>query len=259
MFHLLKIEWLKLRSYPTFWILTGLFAISLPLFNYQFSSRSVEGTELFAPGYNFPEVWGVFNFFTSFLVLFIAFLVIILVTNEYRYRTNRQNIIDGWTRLQAFHAKCLVIVLLALGTTLYSGIWTLIFGRSYSGSFDGWTEDLYRLLYLFILCLNYYGFGAMIAFLVKRSGLAIGLFLLYALVVENILRWQLKNVSWGTYLPLQSSDELLPFALFRQIRQMARGGDAVAVPASGPYVMVSFVYILLYYIISRYKLAHSDL
>lgn len=259
MLQLLKIEWLKVKNYPTFWILLGLFALFLPLFNYQFSSRHVEGTELLGLGYDFPNVWSVFGFFTSCLVLFIAFLIIILITNEHRYRTNRQNIIDGWTRMQAFHAKCSLIVVLAVFTSLYSGLWSLIFGRIYTGSFDRATENLDKLFYLFILCLNYYGFAAMIAILVKRSGLSMGLFLLYALIVENILRWQLRNFSFGNYLPLQSSDELLPFALFKQITSMAHGGMSPATPSATNYLIVSCIYILIYYSVSRYKLATSDL
>jgi len=259
MFDLLKIEWLKVKNYPTFWILLGLFALLLPLFNYQFSSRHVEGTELLGLGYDFPNVWSVFGFFTSCLVIFISFLLIILITNEHRYRTNRQNIIDGWTRLQAFHAKCLMILMLAIGTTIYSGIWCLIFGRIYGGSFNGATEDIEKLFYLFILCLNYYGFAAMIAFLIKRSGLSIGVFLLYAWFIENILRWQLRKFSFGNYLPLQSSDELLPFSLFKQITSMTRGIAATESPSATNYLIVSCIYILIYYCVSRYKLVKADL
>lgn len=260
MFPLLKIEWLKVKNYATFWILLGLFALLLPLFNYQFSSRHVEGMQLMGMGYDFPNVWSVFGFFTSWLVLFIAFLIIILITNENRYRTNRQNIIDGWTRIQAFHAKCFMVVILAVATTAYSGAWSIIFGRIYSGSFDNMTQDINRLFYLFILCLNYYGFAAMIAYLISRSGLAMGLFLLYALIVENIIRWQLRGKYFENFLPLQSSDELLPFSLFKQITAIAnKGGQMPEPPSDNMYLLVSCIYIAIYYCISRYKLSKSDL
>ena len=258
MFQLLQIEWLKIKNFATFWILSGLFALLLPLFNYQFSSRHVAGTELIGLGYDFPNVWGVFGFWTTWFVLFIAFLIIIIITNEYRYRTNRQNIIDGWTRLQAFHAKCLVILMLALFTTIYAGICCLLFGRAYSGSFDGATQGMDKLAYLFLLSLNYYGFAAMIAFLVKRSGLAIGLFMLYTLIVENILTWQLKDYSFSKYLPLQSSDELLPFTPLKQLINMASGGMKDS-PTANSYIIASCVYIAVYYIICRIKLTRSDL
>jgi ABC-2 type transport system permease protein len=257
MFQLLKIEWLKIKNYATFWILLGLFALLLPLFNYQFSSRHVAGAQLIGLGYDFPSVWSVSGFWASWFVLFIAFLIIILITNEYRYRSNRQNIIDGWTRLQAFHAKCLVIVMLALFTAVYYGIWCLIFGRIYSGSFDNAFENSDRVLYLFLLSLNYYGFAAMIAYFVKRSGLAIGIFLLYSLIFENILLWQLKDYSIGKFLPLQCSDELLPFGLLKQLMSMS--GQKVVTPPDSSYLIATCIYIAVYYTISRYKLSKTDL
>lgn len=256
MFQLLKIEWLKVRNYTTFWVLLGLFALLLPLFNYQFSAGHINGTQILGQIYGFPNVWSMFGYMTSWLVLFIAFLIIILITNENRYRTNRQNVIDGWTRMQSFHAKCLVVVMLSLVTTIYSGIWCLVFGRIYSGSFEGATENINRLFYLFLLSMNYYGFAAMIAFLIKRSGLAMGLFLLYSFIVENILVWQLGG-STGGYLPLQSSDELLPFTPLKQIMQMA--GNVADAPPMTSYVLATCIYISIYYIVSRYKISKSDL
>lgn len=258
---LLKIEWLKARRFITFWVLAGLFMLLLPLFNYQFSSGMAEGGKMLNLGYEFPNVWSIFGFWASWFVLFIAFIIIILITNEYRYKTNRQNVIDGWTRMQAFHAKCQLIVLMALLTTLYVGIWCIIFGAAYSGGFTSMTKDIEKLFYFFILCLNYYGFAAMLAFLLKRSGLAIGLFMLYTLIIENILNnylnWQFKEQYIGTYLPLQSSDELLPFAVIKQLMTLASQSQN-SQPGPAVYVVVSCIYISLYYFITRYRLSKSD-
>ncbi len=257
MFRLLKIEWMKVKNFATFWILLGLFALLLPLFNYGLSNGNIGIPQLFQGSYNFPNVWGMMGYVTSLFVLFIAFLVIILITNEYRYRTNRQNVIDGWTRMQAFHAKCLAVIALAAFTTIYAGIWSLVFGRIYSGNFDGAFDGAEKLGNLFLLCLNYYGLATMIAVLVKRSGLAIGLFMLYSLIAENIIGGLLKHYSFNNFLPLQSSDELLPFTPLKQIMSMA--GQSQDGPSVNAYVIVSCIYIALYYIISRMKLTTSDL
>jgi len=262
MYQLLKIEWFKIKGFVTFWILTGLFAVLLPLFNYQFSSGMMQmGGGAIPVSYGFPGVWSNFGFWASWFVFFIAFVVIILVTNEYRYRTNRQNIIDGWTRMQAFHAKCLLIITLAIVTTLYVGIWCIIFGAAYSNTgFTFFTQDIDKLFYFFILCLNYYGFAMMLSFLFRRSGLAIGIFMLYAFIFENIakayLNWQIKGSLPGNLLPLQTSDELLPFPLMRQAESLAYRGATP--PGNSTYVIVSVVYIVLYYIIARYRLLKSD-
>lgn len=261
MLQLLKIEWLKTKRLVTFWVLTGLFALLLPLFNYQFSSGMAEGGKMLNLGYEFPNVWSIFGFWATWFVLFIAFVIIILITNEYRYKTNRQNVIDGWTRMQAFHAKCQLIVFLSLMTTLYVCLWCLIFGAAYSEGFDSMTEGMEKMIYFFILCLNYYGFAAMLAFLLKRSGLTIGLFMLYALIIENILNnylnWQFKESYIGTYLPLQSSDEMLPFGVIKQLMTIANPTQTTQ-PDAWVYAAISCVYIILYYFITRNRLSKSD-
>jgi hypothetical protein len=261
MLQLLQIEWLKNKRYATFWVLTGLFALLLPLFNYQFSSGMSEEGKMFNLGYEFPNVWSIFGFWASWFVLFIAFVIIILISNEYRYRTNRQNVIDGWTRMQVFHAKCQLIVFLALLTTLYVGLWCIIFGAAYSNGFDAMTKGMEKLFYFFVLCLNYYGLAAMLAFLLKRSGLAIGIFMLYALIFENILNnylnWQFKETFIGTYLPLQSSDELLPFETVKQLMSIVRPGSS-SQPEAWVYLLVSSAYIVLYYFITKTRLRKSD-
>jgi ABC-2 type transport system permease protein len=259
MVQLLKTEWLKAKNYGTFWVLTGLFAVLLPLFNYQYSSGMAEGGKMLGFDYGFPNVWGNFGFWASWFVLFIAFLIVILITNEFRYRTNRQNVIDGWTRMQSFHAKCGFVLMMAAGTTIYVGIWCLIFGAGYSGGFDAVTTNMYKLFYFFVLCLNYFGLAAMISFLVKRSGLSIGLFMLYALIFENIARsyinWQIPGKYIGNFLPLQSSDELLPFSLMKQAEGMVMKGTP---PPEWSYLLASCCYIVLYYFISKRKLTKSD-
>lgn len=261
MIQLLKIEWLKTKKFTTFWILSGLFALLLPLFNYQFSSGMAEGGKMLNMGYEFPNVYGIFGFWASWFTLFIAFLVIIMITNEYRYRTNRQNVIDGWTRMQAFHAKCQLVIFLAVVTTLYVALWCFIFGFAYSSDgFEDATRHLEKLFYFFILCLNYYGFAAMLAFLLRRSGLTIGLFMLYTLIIENILNnylnWQFPDKYIGTYLPLQSSDELLPFSLVKQMMSMVNPNSFA--PEAWTYVLASCIYIALYYVICRARLSRSD-
>lgn len=263
MFQLLKIEWLKLKNYKTFWILTGLFAIFMPLFNYMFSSGMMKsggpaGSTLMS--YSFPDVWSNFGFWASWFVIFIAYVIIILITNEYRYRTTRQNVIDGWSRMNFFHAKIILVLKLAAITTIYTGIWCLVFGAHYSGGLSKSTDGMIRLFYFFILCVNYYGFAMMLAFLMKRSGLVIGIFMIYILMIESILsgylNWQFKGAFIGNYLPLQSSDSLIPLPIMRMAEGMANGH--LQPPSDSSYVIASLVYILLYYFISRWKLSKSD-
>lgn len=259
---LLKIEWLKIKRYRTFWILIIFFAVLLPLFNYQILKGMINiggnsGLNILNQSYNFPNVWGNMGFWGSIFVLFLSILIIILTTNEYSFRTNRQNVIDGWTRLEFYHAKVCLAIIISLVATIYVFVMGVIFGFANSGSFDNMFSGLEKILYFFILSLNYTGFALLISVYIKRSGLAIGLFLLYCLIIENILKgvlnWKFDS-KLGNYLPLQASDELLPFPMM----QMAQSMFGATAPAYMPLLITSVFWCAVYYFIGRRILLKTD-
>ncbi|HTN45017.1 MAG TPA: ABC transporter permease [Flavipsychrobacter sp.] len=263
--HLLSIEWLKLRNYRTFWILTGFFALLLPLWNYGISNGIMKfggggkgGLNIFSQAYAFSNVWQNLGFWASIFVVFISILTIIITTNEYQFRTNRQNVIDGWSRLEFFHAKCLLVLSLSLLTTLYVFIVGTVFGAIYGdiGFFPGHIEYLF---YVFVLSLNYYGFAFVLALFFKRSGIAIGMFFLYSMILEAMIgkfvNWQTDGYA-GNFMPLQCSDELLPFPVMDMVKSMIQNGSAA--PSATWYLVASFAWITIYYIVGRQKLLRSD-
>ncbi len=258
---LLAIEWMKLKRYRTFWILIGFFTLLLAFWNYGISGGFLKigagDINILNQAYTFSYVWQNLGFWAGVFVAFLSVLVVIVTTNEYQFRTNRQNVIDGWSRMQFYHAKWLVVLSLAILTTFYVFILGIIFGASY-GSMDYFPGKISKLFYVFIIALNYYGFALLLSLFFKRSGITIGLFFLYSMILETLLRglinWKIKH-SIGNFLPLQSSDELLPFPLMDMMKTMAN------VPQSLPdwgYVLASFCWITLYYFVGRQKLVRSD-
>lgn len=258
----LSIEWLKVKKYRTFWVLIGFFILLLPLWNYSISSGIVkmggkDSVNFLNQAYTFEYVWSNLGWWTSIFVAFITILIIILTTNEYTFKTNRQNIIDGLTRLQFYHAKWLLVLTFSILTTIYVFILGIIFGLANddAANFPG---KLVQLFYVFILSLNYYGFGLFLAILFKRSGLSIGMFFLYSMFIESmiggLINWGLKT-EIGNYLPLQASDELLPFPLMSVLKTLSGTTEE---PQMWGYVLVSCVWIVIYYLIGRYRLLKSD-
>ena len=215
------------------------------------------GLDIVNKAYNFQHVWSNLGWWTSVFVVFISVLVIIITTNEYTFKTNRQNIIDGWTRLQALHAKWLTTFALAVGTTLFVFVTGIIFGfaNDTAANFPG---DMTSLFYVFILSLNYYGFALLIAYLFKRSGIGIGIFFLYHMIIENLLR---SFINWrfdypaGNLLPLQTSDELLPFPLFDMAANLMQTEEKITATT---FVIVSLAWVAVYYVVSRFRLLKTD-
>lgn len=263
---LLSIEWLKIKRYRTFWVLVGLFAILVPLWNYEVANGFLKfggngkngGINLLDTAYSFPQVWGNVGFWGSIFINFLAILVIILTTNEYTYRTNRQNIIDGWRKTDFYHAKVWLVVLLSVVATVFSFILGAIFGFFNSHSLSNIFSGIEQVGYFFLLSLDYMGFALFIGLWIRRSGLAIGLFLLYSMIIESILKGVINHYMdkpYGNLLPLQASDELLPFPLLQMAKAMIQTGPTISM---NTYALVAACWCVIYYFAGRALLLRND-
>src|SRR5690349_11643499 len=105
MLKLLKIEWMKLKYYRTFWVLTILYLASIVGINFIvfyiqqriFEEKQSKGIAEILIGnrpYSFPNVWHMTSYVSSYLLFLPGLLMIIFITNEFSYKTHRQNIID---------------------------------------------------------------------------------------------------------------------------------------------------------------------
>ncbi len=116
--HTLRVEWLKLKYYRTFWILLAIIVVCIPAFNYvsyditDNSFPKMNGKSLLGTPFSFPYVWSTVPYLAGILMFMPAILIITLFTNEYSFRTHRQNIIDGWSRARFIHIKLIEIFIL---------------------------------------------------------------------------------------------------------------------------------------------------
>ena len=220
MIRLLKIEFKKLVNNKTFWILLGLYALILALVFWSiqtFVNDIVKQTGKTVPIpvskislYEFPDIWHNLTFISGYLKLILAIIVIIFITNEYSYRTVRQNIITGLSRLEFLLSKLLMVGVISLAATLFLYINGLILG------FLNTSEITFGLvfernIFLFAYFLELFAFmtlALMIGILVKRSGFALGILLLYYYIIEPILSYKLPY-DIGDYLPLQTVANLI--------------------------------------------------
>src|SRR5882757_3504218 len=134
MLQLLKIEWLKVKNYRTFWILLVITVASIPGFNYGLynlmdnSFPKFHGKSILGSPFAFPDVWQTVSWNATMLFLVPAILIITLTTNEFTYKTHRQNIIDGWSRKQFISVKLIEVVLLSVLTTIAVLLTAFLFG-----------------------------------------------------------------------------------------------------------------------------------
>lgn len=95
MLQLFKIEWLKIKTYRTFWILFGTFLLFFPVsffiiarkFMESFSAKNASMQEAMIKGmmgnpFNFPTVWHTSAWMGGLFFIIIGMLFIMLITNE---------------------------------------------------------------------------------------------------------------------------------------------------------------------------------
>ena len=224
---LLKTEWLKLRKYRAFWWMTGVVALAYPGINYmiykegyvnQMKSDPTMGPilKMLANPFTFPEVWHTVAFISSFFVFLPSIVVIMFITNEYTYKTHRQNIIDGWSRKQFMISKMIDVLLVsALVTLLYVIVAAIIGANAGESTGPVYDETKYIALF-FIQTFSQLSIAFLVAFLVRKAFIALGIFLFYFFPLEPIIvgiardRWG----DFGEFMPLEISDRLIPVPRF---------------------------------------------
>lgn len=156
MLHILKIEWLKIKKYPAFWWMFGIVALTYPGINLIFFNvynditkrKDVAGAlakQLLGNPFAFPETWHSVAYFSSWFVMIPSILVIMVITNEYTYKTHRQNIIDGMSRQEFMLGKMIDVAIIAGVATIMCALVATGFGIYTSKYADRWAEQLHYI------------------------------------------------------------------------------------------------------------------
>jgi ABC-2 type transport system permease protein len=236
MLHLLKIDLKKLTSYRTFWVVCGLYFITLAFATasgmefLKWLARTFEdfGQELNInriPLYHFPDVWLNLIWFSGWFKIVLAIMVVISVTNEFSYRTARQNIIDGLSRQQFLGSKILTNVLLSLMSVVMIFLIGLVTGLIYSPSaaYENILTDVEFFPAYFLEIFFFLSYALMISVLIQRSGLTI-ILLMLSQMIEIIITANIDDeIPWIIpYFPMRSLWNLIecpyPRYAFQEIK-----------------------------------------
>jgi ABC-2 type transport system permease protein len=274
MLSLLRIEWLKIKNYLAFIILAGFFVLGVVTVNYivylvnremisNAGPAAIVGS--FSP-YNFDKTWQTTSYASGWLLLLPALLLIILVTNEFSFRTHRQNIIDGWSRQQFIQVKVMLVIIAAVLSTVLVFITALLFGLFSGSAFS--TYGISHIGFFFLKALTYNMVALLIGVLIRRTGFAIGIFFIY-MGLENFISqlldvWSIKLRrdsaidlgSMGDYLPMNAADGLLTFP-DNPLKGMAKG--VLPTDYTTVVMVLSVAYLVLFYWWSNNRIIKTDL
>ncbi|UYQ92007.1 ABC transporter permease [Chitinophaga horti] len=259
MLHIIRTEWLKVKSYRTFWVLFGVAIVFIPAINtivaevnrnVKDQSKGIINVSL----YDFSTVWQMIVNVNTNLTIFFGFLLVILVTNEFTFKTHRQNIIDGWERREFILAKFFWVVALSVISLLVTVITGLIMGSVYgtsSVSFDHF-ESVWFYFGQTILMLT---LALLAGVFIRRAGLAIVLYLAYTMGAEQILVMLGKKYlgSVASLLPMQAADEMMPQPM---VGKMIPNVDLYP---TAVYAVATVAYIGLFAYLVYRKMSRADL
>ena len=222
MWRLFKIEWLKIKTYRTFWVLYLSFMVFSPVFlifvAYKFMNAKYGNIQertlstLLGTPFVFPKIWHTSSYFAGIFFIVLAMLYILLITNEVQYRTHRQNIIDGWSRMDFLKAKFSMLLFFVISATVTVFIGALIVGMIYTPSGADMMEGTYFIAYFALMATAYLMVAFLIAILVKRTGLSIIIYFVVVVIVDNLLWLSLtiKGSQAGYFMPMETVDSLVP-------------------------------------------------
>ena len=192
MLRLLTIEFHKLRYSKSAKILITTYFILITFIAFIASIEFDFGEVQFRVAdqgiFNFPYIWHFNSYIAATLKLFLAIVIVSMMSNEYSNRTIKQNLIDGLSKKEFVLSKFLAVFCFALLSTIFLFIVSMILGLSFSD----YTEisiifsDLEYLVAYFIKLTGFFAFCLFLGVLVKRSAFALG-FLFIWWIFENIV------------------------------------------------------------------------
>jgi ABC-2 type transport system permease protein len=259
MLRLFRIEWMKVKNYRAFWILFGAFIILTPLFVYFIAHQFLTSTSshqeeaikrFFGNPFTFPKIWHTSSYFGGLFFIMVGMLFILLITNEVQYKTHRQNIIDGWSRLDFLKAKLTMMIFLAVISTIVVFLTGLMVGMIYTpASSYQLSEGIHYIGYFALMATAYLMVAYVIAILIKRTGLSIIVYFAFVCIVDNllwiILTWKGKQA--GYYLPLESTDSLIPNPFKPAVFERRTVSDFSLVIAAAAYIILFGYFIASYF------------
>lgn len=212
----IQLEYYKFRHYKPFMIILGLYSFCF-LVSGVFIKRLLDwfieeqrddeliqyflGTGL--PLFDFVDIWQNLGWLAAIFRWIPAFMVILSVTVEYEQRTMKQNIIDGLTKWEYLFSKLALVVFISLGSALLLFLLGLFLGLLYS-PVKGVSYILEHIEFVAAYGLEVFAFLCMAmfaAFVLKRSGVTIILFLLYTAFLEPFATAIVHfNLEWPVWM-----------------------------------------------------------
>ncbi|SHF47442.1 ABC-type transport system involved in multi-copper enzyme maturation, permease component [Salegentibacter echinorum] len=237
MLRLLEIEYHKLRYSRSAKILTLTYFILITFIaliaSVEFNFGSVNFRVADQGIFNFPYIWHFNTYIASLLKLFLAIVIVSMMSNEYTNRTLKQNLIDGLSKKEFIASKFLTVIVFSLISTVFLFIVSLILGLSFSDFTEASIifSDMEYMIGYFINLTGFFALCMFLGILIKRSAFALGFLFIWWIIesiIYGLLKWQVfrgTNIAdqISRFFPLESMGNLIkePFTRLTAVQAAA--------------------------------------
>lgn len=259
---LITIEWMKLRRMMTLKVILIIYAIVVPTIYLCLSlieipmAQGPQGEMISwsfpTSAFEFPSSYHFATYVSSWFNLMVGVILIVFTCNELKYKTQRQNVIDGLSKRDVILSKFYVVFLFSAAITLYTfliGFVVGLFNSGFSDVFDG----IEHVGVYFVSTLGYFTFAFFFANLVKSPALAI-IFYILSTFLEGIIGF-IAVQKYVQFFPLSTFSDLVTFPL-----------SILPEPPPDPYIWstpertaLAAVYIFIFVAISYFVIKRRDI
>ena len=247
---LLSIEWMKLKRLNTFKVILAVYALVVPLMYYLLSLFTFGPIVVPKESFMFPGSYETVTWVASFFNLMIGVILVVFTCNELKYKTQRQNVIDGLSKKDVILSKFYVVLMMSTIITAYTFVLAVTVG-AINDSISNMMNGIHFIALYWLQTTGYFIFAFFFANLIKNSALAIVLYLL-STIIEGIIGMIIAK-DYLLYFPLTSFANLIPFPshiILQQNRSVIMG------QAERSFIVA--IYVTLFVLISYWILKKRD-
>lgn len=258
--NLIAIEWMKLKRLATMKVILIIYALTVPLIYFCLSYIKIGPFELPESIYQFPECYNYVAYIASWFNLLVGVIIMVFTSNEIKYKTQRQNVIDGLSKRDVIFAKFGIVFLFSVAVTLYVALVGMIFGLIHSNDMSEIFSGFEQIGAYFLTTLGYFSFAFFFANMVRMQALAIILYI-FSTFIESIIGFVIAK-EYSQFFPLTTFSNLIPFPykppMLEQMENMQEVPEQFMLGQGWSAVFAVF-YIICFVLISYWVIKRRDI
>ena len=272
---LLSIEYSKLKSLNAIKVILLIYMVIVPLFMYVASEflygilfpalkQPQPGVEPGTFVFNYPQIWEFpeilkFTFYcASYFHILVGLILVIIVSNEFTYRTAKQNIIDGMTKKQLIFSKLAILVFLSVFVTLYNSLLALVLGLINSDTVDLYRNSHYIFIFFFqSFC--YFSVALFFATVIRHTAMSLVTVIVFPVV--DFIAGKIIPPLIYVFFPLNIFSTLTPSPIRKEILQLEEMQTKQEILELELWQLMGLatVFVLVLYFVSYISLKRRDL